>query len=208
MTRPWGKLHASTLNNRKFIRSTPEERGAWVTLLLYALNSTTDDDLGTADDVVAMLRREGFPDPAAMLQRLVELGWIERDGGNHVLHDWSDWQPDDPTGAKRKRALRAVRGGTGRSQDVRGTVTGRSADSPPTDRGLSRPRGEERQEERILPLSPSKNDQRPSRSNGRASFDDLLEGDDGEVPGAMVVPSAPHVHPGAETLPATEGEPR
>ena len=131
---------------------------------------------------------------------------IDRDGSRHVLHDWSDWQPDDPTGAKRKRAGRAVGGGMGRSQDVRGTVTGLSADSPPTGRGLSRPRGEVRREERILPLSPSVNGQQPSRSNGRASFDDLLEGDDGEVPGATVVPTAPHAGPPAETQPATEGE--
>lgn len=184
MTRPWGKLHASTLNNRKFIRSTPEERGAWVTLLLYALNSTTDDDLGNAADIVAMLRREGFPDPEATLQRLVELGWIDRDGSHHVLHDWSDWQPDDPTGAQRKRAWRDLRHGTGRS----------------------RRRGEERGEERILPLSPSMHGQRPSRSNGRASFDDLLEGDDGDGTGAMVIATAPHADSSAEMLPATEGE--
>lgn len=206
MTRPWGKLHASMLTSPKFIRSTPEERGAWVTVLLYAFNSPTDDELGTEGDIVAILHREGFADPEAMLRRLVQLHWIDRRARHYVVHDWADWQPDDPTGAKRKRALRTGSVGTRRSHDVPGTVTGPSADIPRTVTGRSSPRGEENREERILPLSPSMNGQRTSRWNGRASFDDLLEGDDVAGTGAMLMAAAPHADPRAETQPATEGE--
>ena len=142
MTRPWGKLHASTLNHRKFLRSTPEERGAWLTLLLYALNSTTDEDLGTADDVTAMLRREGYTDPEATLIRLIELGWLDRDGSRHVLHDWADWQPDDPTGATRKRAWRNQLQGHRSSEDRTETVRDVSHDSPRTVMGQSPARGD------------------------------------------------------------------
>ena len=215
MTRPWGKLHASTLNHRKFLRSNPEERGAWLTLLLYALNSTSDEDLGTADDVTAMLRREGFGEPEATLARLVELGWLDPDGSRHVLHDWRDWQPDDPTGAKRKRALHDLLRVRGTSADRHETVRGMAADVPRTDNGRSRARGDGDGDGdgdgESSPRSPSRNGSRTPALpvEGRASFDDLLERDAQE---SRPIPTpldglrpAPHASPTVESVPQPDG---
>jgi hypothetical protein len=210
MTRPWGKLYAAMLNHRKFLRSTPEERGAWVTLFLYALNSTTDEDLGTADDVTAMLRREGFADPQASLTRLVELGWIDQEGTRHLLHDWHDWQPDDPTGAKRKRALHDLLRGSGTSADRHETVRGMSADVPRTGSGRSRPRGDGDRDS--SPVSPSTISQRTAAAPayGRANLDDLLERDPpGPLPTSTSLDGrrpVSHASPTGGAAPGSDGQ--
>lgn len=189
MPRPWGKLHASMLSHRKFIRMTIADRSAWLTLVLSAINSTKDEDLGTRDDVTAILAGFGEKRPGAVVDRLVELTLIDirtRDG-HHLLHDWDDWQPTDPTGAKRKaneRARAKVEDEAARnaqstldeavlSDDSHGTVTRQSPDSPETVTRLSsdlsresRSRdGEERRGEGDSPQPPASGG-RSSRANG------------------------------------------
>lgn len=190
MTRPWGKVHGSMLNHPKFLRSTPEERGAWLTLFLYALNSPTDADLGTVEDVVARLRREGFRKPEPTLGRLVELHWLDEDRNRYAIHDWNEWQPDDPTGARRKRAIRDLQVGTGRSEDDQRTVAGRSPDIPRTIPGQSSARGEKK---RFLPHPPQQNGQ---EANGGPSYDDLLIGDDRAETSDATIPGTQKLDPG------------
>lgn len=180
MTRPWGMVHASMLSHRKFILLTFEERGVWLTLLLYGLNSPSDDDLGNDAEIVAILHREGVEDAQAMLRRLVELRWLDRRGRRYRIHDWADWQADDPTGAKRQRRWRSRQ------------VTGLSRDSHVTVTRQSRTRGEEKREQGILPRSPSANARRASRSNARSTYDDLLIGDDHPEADTPASPWAPN----------------
>jgi hypothetical protein len=107
MTRPWGQLHASTLTHRKYLKSSHEERSAWLTLLLWSFNNPNDAELGCRADVEATLRTlGGHRRPAAILDRLIEIGWLDGNDGSYTLHDWDSWQPEDPTGAKRKAAQR------------------------------------------------------------------------------------------------------
>jgi hypothetical protein len=104
MTRPWGQLHASTLTHRKYLKSSHEERSAWLTLLLWSFNNPNDDALGDRADVEATLKTLGGHRRAAvLLDRLIAIGWVD-DGPCLRLHDWQSWQPEDPTGAKRKQA--------------------------------------------------------------------------------------------------------
>lgn len=135
MTRPWGQLHAATLTHRKFLLSSHEVRSAWLTLLLFSFVNPKDEDLGTRADVGATLKTLGQHRQAEkVIDRLIEIGWLDDNGTHLLLHDWDEWQPEDPTGAKRKREQR--------DRDL-----GVSCDGPVslTDRGEER-RGEENQE--------------------------------------------------------------
>jgi hypothetical protein len=149
MTRPWGQLHASTLTHRKYLKSSHEERSAWLTLLLWSFNNPNDDALGDRADVEATLKTLGGHRRAAvLLDRLIAIGWVD-DGPCLRLHDWQSWQPEDPTGAKRKQAERARNWG----EPVE-TVTGASRDSSVTVTQLGEERrGEENQERRGEPVS-------------------------------------------------------
>jgi hypothetical protein len=149
MTRPWGQLHASTLTHRKYLKSSHEERSAWLTLLLWSFNNPDDDALGDRADVEATLKTLGGHRRAAvLLDRLIAIGWVD-DGPCLRLHDWQSWQPEDPTGAKRKQAERARNWG----EPVE-TVTGASRDSSVTVTQLGEERrGEENQERRGEPVS-------------------------------------------------------
>ena len=173
MTRPWGKLHASMLSHSKNIRLTPMQRSAWVTLLMHALNSPSDDLLGEREDLEAILRIYGHDDPAGILAVLVKLRLLEAEDGEYRLHDWADWQPDDPTGSHRKAAWRKAQKAAP-SRDGDETVPGQSPDSPRTITRLSRPRGEERrEEEKVPPARPReaspKNGPAPAASSRRGT---------------------------------------
>ena len=142
MTRPWGQLHASTLTHRKYLKSSHEERSAWLTLLLWSFNNPNDAALGCREDVIATLRSlGGHRRPTVVLDRLIEIGWVDDQAGALSLHDWDNWQPEDPTGAKRKQAQRIREWGSPVDSHV--PVTGLSRD--PLGPGEER-RGEENQE--------------------------------------------------------------
>jgi len=154
MTRPWGVLKAATLTHRKYLRSTHEDRSAWLTLLLSSFNSPSDDDLGARSDVEATLRALGHRHPAEQVERLLTIGWLDVRNEHLWLHDWKDYQPEDPTGAKRKARQRQGswdRSVTGQSADGHGNVTGRSQESPGMSRAISATAtGEESREEENL----------------------------------------------------------
>jgi hypothetical protein len=143
VTRPWGQLHASTLTHRKYLKSSHEERSAWLTLLLWSFNNPNDDALGERSDVEATLKTlGGHRHPVAILDRLIEIGWVDA-GPCLRLHDWQSWQPEDPTGAKRKQAERVRHWG----EPVE-TVTGASRDGSVTVTQLGEERREEENQER------------------------------------------------------------
>ena len=149
MTRPWGQLHASTLTHRKYLKSSHEERSAWLTLLLWSFNNPNDAALGCREDVIATLRTlGGHRHPAAVMDRLIGIGWVDDQDGALCLHDWDEWQPEDPTGAKRKQAQRDREWGA--RVDSHAPVTGASRDilGPGEER-----RREENQERRGEPVS-------------------------------------------------------
>jgi hypothetical protein len=150
VTRPWGRLLAATLTHRKYLRSSHEDRSAWLTLLLASFNSPSDDDLGCRADVEATLRALGHRHPGQEVDRLLELGWLDEREGHFWLHDWQEHQPVDPTGAKRKARSRSgswSRDVTGQSPDSHVTVTGMSR---ARGHNMSRARGEESREEENL----------------------------------------------------------
>jgi len=172
------------LSHRKFLRMTRAERGDWLTLVLAAINSTKDDDLGTRDDCISILRSYGNARPADTIAQFVNLRLLDEriDDGHLLLHDWADHQPDDPTGEKRKAAERAAaKAGDvrGQSRDSHATVAGHSADSPEPVRGMSntlsresRSRdGEERRGDREKndPPPPAKRGRRKDGTNPRAT---------------------------------------
>jgi len=178
MPRPWGKLHAPMLSHRKYIRMTRAERGDWLTLLLAAINSTKDDDLGTPDDVKSILRSFGNARPADTIAQFVNLGLLDEriSDGHLLLHDWTDHQPDDPTGAKRKaaerKAAKAAAGGTdvtGQSQDSPVTVAGQSADIPQPVAGQSSDLSRERAREMERRGEETRDSPQPPASGGRRS---------------------------------------
>jgi hypothetical protein len=145
MTRPWGQLHASTLTHRKYLQSNHEERSAWLTLILFSFANPHDDDLGSRADVEATLKTLGaHRRPAVVLDRLMAIGWLDLREDHYWLHDWEEWQPEDPTGAKRKAAQRIRDWGLPVEGHV--NVTGQSPDSPGP--GEER-RGEENKERRV-----------------------------------------------------------
>lgn len=128
MTRLWGKLWSSFLIHPKFLRMSLTERGVWLTILLYAFNSTKDDDLGTRSEFTGILGNlgvRGATRQGGVIDRLVDLGLLDDREGRLRLHDWGDWQPADPTGAARKRTERAAQ------RDA--TVASASRDSRLTD---------------------------------------------------------------------------
>lgn len=141
MPRPWGKLHAPMLSHRKFLQMSRAERGDWLLLVLVAINSTKDADLGTQDDVKAVLKAYGNLRSDDTIAQMLNLNLVDlRSDGHLVLHDWADHQPDDPTGAKRKAAERAAAKAALEglvSADSRRTVAGQSQDVPETVTGLS-----------------------------------------------------------------------
>jgi hypothetical protein len=119
VSRPWGKQYAHMLNHPKDLRASIEERSAWHSLFLVALNSPRGEQLGSRDEVVAMLANLGHGTAAGeRLDGLIRLHLVDVRKGAHRLHDWDDWQPSDPTGSKRKAAKRA------------GNVRGHAADIP------------------------------------------------------------------------------
>lgn len=181
MSRPWGKQYAHMLNHPKYLRATVEERSAWHSLFLVALNSPREDLLGSRDEVVAILANLGHGAAAGeRLDGLIRLRLVDVRRSQHRIHGWSDWQPDDPTGAKRKAANRAQKV-TGQSADGHGTVTGMSAAGHALD-------GDGDREEIPHPLTPaprrgqSPNGSQPRTEAGRRALqyrettdDDLVD---------------------------------
>jgi hypothetical protein len=105
----WFIVWQSLARHRKFIRLTPELRGAWLTLALWAASGEprgTLEDRGTVEE---LLRRDGFTDPAAMLDGLIGVGLLEDAGDRIALHDWWGWEryPSDLPDATRERKRRS-----------------------------------------------------------------------------------------------------
>lgn len=180
MTRPWGKQYAHMLNHPKYLRATVEERSAWHSLFLVALNSPREDMLGTRDEVIAILGNLGHGAAAGdRLDSLVRLKLVDVRRGQFRIHDWSEYQPDDPTGAKRKAAERAKSNGK-RPR----TVTRHSADSPQTVNGTSSAgHALDGDSEEIPPPTPSqargRSRRRPNAKDARfAQYDATAQQDD------------------------------
>lgn len=183
MPRPWGKLHATMLSHRKLLQLSRAERGDWLVLLLAAINSTKDDDLGTLDDVKSVLRSYGNARPGDTIEHMLNLRLLDsRNRDSHLLlHDWADHQPDDPTGAKRKAAERAAAKAAAEaalSADSPATVTGHSADSHGNVNGLSRDplasalaRGDGEETRGDSPQPPASGGRRSNGTNPRAKAD-------------------------------------
>lgn len=169
MSRPWGKQFAHMLGHPKYLRASIAARAAWHTLFLVALNSPTEEVLGTREDVEAILRNYGFGEEAGdCVRSLVDLRLIDvRSGvnGKLKLHDWNHWQPDDPTGAKRKAASRAAKA---------------SGDSPQPVNGLSRDSHAleemERRGDSTPPKPPRQRGGRKKATTGQ-TYDHLIESD-------------------------------
>jgi hypothetical protein len=182
MTRPWGKQYAHMLNHPKYLRASVEERSAWHSLFLVALNSPREDVFGTRDEVIALLSNIGHGAAAAdRLDGLIRLHFVDVRRGQHRLHDWSDWQPADPTGAKRKAEERARQNGK-RPR----TVPGQSGDGHETNGGAS-PDGHaldgdgEKEKENPHPRPrPKGRGDRKRSSSGTTDWDALMGHDDDE----------------------------
>jgi hypothetical protein len=111
--RPFVKLYTALLDHDKWVGLDWPTRSAWYGL--QHLCGRTHGQFRSESHAVALLRREGHPDPATAVTRLIEAHLLdEADGGELTMHDWPDWQPewrhpsDLPAAtAARKRAQRA-----------------------------------------------------------------------------------------------------
>jgi hypothetical protein len=151
VTRPFFAVHgAEMVGTGKWRRTSPEIRGALLTL--WVTGSLKRDECWWTDRaaVADMLDAEGFEDAPSLVEKLIAAHWLDEDDGGVIVHDWKEHQPlyrgpsDDPT-AKRERmaSLRATRatGATRATEDRRGESRGIAGnDSPEASRrarGLS-----------------------------------------------------------------------
>lgn len=98
----WLRLDDGFTDHRKIVKlKTDQRRWTWLRILIYTARFRSAE---IPDDVSYMI-------PTATpkyLEECVEIGLLDRkDDGSLVVHDWSDYQPKDPTKAERQARWRA-----------------------------------------------------------------------------------------------------
>lgn len=111
MARSWFKIWGPQLvGSDKWADLDPETRGAWITLLIQG-STQAPECRWSRRRAEAVLRGDGFPDPAGSLAALLSAGMLDADGDQLQAHDWDEWQasrsyPSETPEAWRERKRR------------------------------------------------------------------------------------------------------
>lgn len=98
----WLRLDDGFTDHRKIVKlKTDQRRWTWLRVLAYTARFRSPE----IPDDIAYTVSTATP---KYLEECVEIGLLDRkDDGSLVVHDWSDYQPKDPTKAERQARWRA-----------------------------------------------------------------------------------------------------
>lgn len=106
MTYPWLRFWNSTLHCPKIQRLDGETYKVWSNLLIVANEHKERGKLPSIEDTAFLLRFQ-VHEMSAFIEKLVEVGLIDRKGKSLAMHDWETWQEDGPkSNAQRAREWR------------------------------------------------------------------------------------------------------
>jgi hypothetical protein len=123
----WFAVKHALATNRKWMRLTMAERGAWISLMAIASASYPRGTLRDRETAVALLERDGAQDAEALVTSLVAKSWIDV-CDLLTMHDFEDEQhsirkPSDMPDAVNERVKRS-RENKGKERDeTKGKVT-------------------------------------------------------------------------------------
>lgn len=104
-SRPWLRLWDCTLDLPKAQRLTGDQFKGWVNLLMLANRQDIPGMLPELTEIAFSLR---LPEAkvAMLIEVLVGVKLIDREGSELSMHDWERWQPPERTNAERSREWR------------------------------------------------------------------------------------------------------
>jgi hypothetical protein len=98
----WLRLDDGFASHPKIAALTDRELRIWLRILCWCSRHGDPTVDGIAINEVRGLS-------ARTVQRYVDLELLDQEGAAHVVHDWTHYQPKDPTGAERQAKWRASR---------------------------------------------------------------------------------------------------
>lgn len=112
MTRPYFQVYGpNTYTKAKWKRAPMVVRGALLTLWIQSSMQRDEGYWPSRAELEADLDADGCPEVSKVVDRLIELRWIDCTPDGCVVHEWSEWQaamkfPSDSTEATRERKRR------------------------------------------------------------------------------------------------------
>jgi hypothetical protein len=170
----WIRVYGESLqSDRRWIRLSMEERGAWISLAFFASSPEEPGALADRETAELLLRRDGATDPARLLDALLASGLVELVEEESAVAfteaiDWTQRAPSDEPAATRERKRRERR----RRQESRAVTSPVTTSHEP-----SRQIGEERREEKKRARARDGEPEAPSHgANGeeRQSRDEMI----------------------------------
>jgi hypothetical protein len=151
MPTPWLRLWDGTLDLPKAQRLSAEHFKGWINLLMLANRQNDRGRLPDMDEIAFALRTD-HASVKSLVDSLVKVKLIDRNGQTMTMHDWQTWQSPEKTNADRAREWRrgkALNERTASAQDERTNERTKSAPRAP-----DQSREEQIREEQSPPYPP------------------------------------------------------
>jgi hypothetical protein len=157
---PWGRICGTFAFHRKVLEVGNEGAGAQARMISYAAENLTGGKISrSAATTIA---------PQTLLDRMVAVGLLERDGDDYVIHDFGDFNPTGQELAKRRSELKVKRAEAGRRGAVErwrghsklngnsnGNVDGKDHGNLPSDANGKHGKSDGKSDGKKMPTSPS-----------------------------------------------------
>lgn len=96
----WLRIDDDFARHPKLLGLSHKERWTWLSILCYCARYKTAGRLPEN-------MREAIPEVTpALLDKAMQLGLLEKNGSGYIVHDWSEYNPKDPTAAIRQARRR------------------------------------------------------------------------------------------------------